>query len=76
MGKSHGVRIPDALLEQTGLSGEVEIVAEGNALVIRPRKEARLGWSAAFREMRKQGDDDLLDGGTSPTSWDDEEWDW
>jgi len=36
IGKSHGIRIPDALLEQAGLSGEVEISAEGNALVIRP----------------------------------------
>jgi antitoxin component of MazEF toxin-antitoxin module len=36
IGKSQGVRIPKALLEQAGLSGEVEITAEGNALVIRP----------------------------------------
>jgi antitoxin MazE len=61
IGNSQGICIPKPLLEQTGLSGEVEISAEGDALVIRPVKRPRAGWAAAFREMARRGDDALLD---------------
>ena len=44
IGNSQGIRIPKLLLEQTGLSGEVEISAEDDALVIRPvRRAGQLG---------------------------------
>jgi antitoxin MazE len=61
IGNSRGVRIPRPLLEQTGLSGEVDIFAQGNALVIRLVRRSREGWAAAFREMAARGDDALLD---------------
>jgi antitoxin MazE len=60
IGNSQGIRIPKPLLEQTGLHGEVEIRAENGSLVIRPVKKPRAGWAAAFREMRRRGDDALL----------------
>ena len=34
-----------------------------------------MAFSKAFHEMAKDRDDTLLDGYT-PTSWDDEEWEW
>ena len=77
IGNSRGVRIPKPLLEQTGLSGEVEISAEDNALVIRPAKRPRAGWAAAFQEMARRGDDALLDGAApSLSAWDEGEWEW
>jgi antitoxin MazE len=77
IGNSQGIRIPKLLLEQTGLSGEVEISAEENALVIRAARKPRAGWAAACREMAERGDDVLLDGGSpSSSSWDEEEWEW
>ena len=77
IGNSQGVRIPKPLLEQTGLSGEVEISAEDNALVIRPAKRPRASWAAAFREMARRGDDALLDGeAPSLSDWDEGEWEW
>ena len=35
IGNSHGIRIPQALLEQVGLTGNVEMTIEGNKLIIR-----------------------------------------
>ena len=40
LGNSQGIRIPKRVLEQTALRGEVEIHAEGDALVVRPVREA------------------------------------
>jgi len=77
IGNSHGIRIPKPLLEQTGLSGEVEISAEDDALVIRPVKRPRAGWAAAFQEMAHLGDDTLLDDmAPSLSDWDKDEWEW
>jgi antitoxin MazE len=77
IGNSLGIRIPKPLLEQIGLHGEVEISAEGDALVIRPARRPRAGWAAAFREMARRGDDALLDDAPpSLSGWDECEWDW
>ena len=55
IGNSHGIRIPKPLLEQTGLSGEVEISVQDNALVIKSTKKPRAGWAEAFEEMARRG---------------------
>jgi len=77
IGNSQGVRIPKALLEQTGLNGEVEIMAEDRALVIRSARRPREGWENAFRQMAQRGDDVLLDASSpSLSTWDRDEWEW
>ncbi len=77
IGNSRGIRIPKALLEQTGLKGEIEILVEDDALVIRSAKKPRAGWTEAFREMARHGDDKLLDpDAPSLSSWDEEELEW
>ena len=77
IGNSRGIRIPKPLLEQTGLSGEVEISAEDDALVVRPVKKPRAGWAAAFQQMARRGDDALLDDvPPSLSAWDEGEWEW
>jgi antitoxin MazE len=77
LGKSHVIRIPKALLEQTGLRGEVEIIARGETLIIGPARQPREGWAAAFDEMARRGDDALLDDAPpSLSSWDESEWEW
>ena len=77
IGNSRGIRIPKALLDQTGLQGEVEIKAQGESLVVVAVHSPRAGWEDAFREMALQGDDRLLDGDASTTeSFDAEEWEW
>jgi antitoxin MazE len=77
IGNSQGVRIPKLLLEETGLSGEVEIEAHDDTLVIRGAHPPRSGWEAAFAAMAAAGDDTLLDAVTPLAStWDAEEWEW
>jgi antitoxin MazE len=77
IGNSKGVRIPKPLIEQTGLSDEVTIEAEGNRLVIRAARRPRAGWAEAFRAMGAAGDDHLLDGDRMTLSeWDQREWQW
>ena len=75
IGNSRGIRIPKPLIEQTGLGEDVEIVVQGNALVISPVGRPRAGWVEAFRAMAGHGDDALLDE-ARPTRWDEDEWKW
>jgi antitoxin MazE len=77
IGNSQGIRIPKPLLEQAGLSGEVEITVKDGTLVIKRVRRPREGWAEAFKGMAERGDDALLDGETPGLSkWDEEEWEW
>lgn len=78
IGNSRGVRLPKALLEQSGIGEEVEVEVQDDALVLRAIKAgaARRGWSKAFQEMAARGDDQLLDPGATSTAWGEEEWEW
>jgi antitoxin MazE len=77
IGNSRGIRIRKVLLEQMGFPEEVDISAEGGALVIRPAKRPRAEWAAAFATGATRGDDRWLDE-THPTlsNWDQTEWEW
>ena len=75
IGNSRGIRIPRALLEQAGLTNEVEMSVEGNKLIIHPVRLLRHDWEARFAKMAEQGDDQLLDE-IIPSKWDEDEWEW
>lgn len=75
IGNSRGIRIPRTILEQAGLTDEVEMAVEGNKLIIQASRHPRQGWEERFADMVKQGDDQLLDE-APPTQWDEEEWTW
>jgi len=74
IGNSQGIRIPKLLLEQIGMSGEVEMVAENDCLILRSVSK-RHAWERQFEQMAVAGDDRLLDAET-PTHFDVEEWKW
>lgn len=77
IGNSQGVRIPKFFLEQSRLSDEIEMEADGNQIILRSPTVPRQGWEEAFREMAEQGDDELLDGEVVEASqWDQQEWEW
>ncbi|MBW1701543.1 MAG: AbrB/MazE/SpoVT family DNA-binding domain-containing protein [Deltaproteobacteria bacterium] len=77
IGNSQGIRIPKPLLEQTGITEDVELEAAKNQLVIRPISSARSGWEDAFRTMSENKDDLLIDGAENIShSWDTREWQW
>jgi len=75
IGNSRGIRIPRTLLEQAGLTDEIEMTVEGNRLIIHAAHQPRAGWATRFAEMAEKGDDHLLDEAIS-TQWDQDEWTW
>lgn len=77
IGNSQGIRIPKLLLEQVGLSGEVQVEVDNDRLILRSATGHRQGWDEHFQRMAQQGDDHLLDGeALLLTQWEDKEWEW
>lgn len=77
IGNSQGIRIPKPILERSGLSGEVELVARDGMLLVRPANGPRAAWAEAFRTMAANGDDRPVDAPPASSSrWDGEEWEW
>ena len=54
IGNSKGIGIPKLLIEQTGLTDEVTIEAEGNRLVIRAAREPRADGTRRSRRWRRR----------------------
>ena len=77
IGNSQGVRIPKALLEESGLRGEVDMSVQDGTLVNAPGRRSRQGWADAFRQMALHGDDALFYGDLATTeSLEEESWEW
>jgi antitoxin MazE len=76
IGNSQGLRIPKPILDQTGILDDVEIEVEEDQIIIRPFKNVREGWDAAFKMMGEKGDDELIIDENISHSWDEEEWQW
>ena len=76
IGNSKGLRIPKPILDQTGIMDDVEIEVEKDQIIIRPAKDVRDGWDAAFKAMGKKNDDELIIDENISHSWDEEEWQW
>ncbi len=78
IGNSQGVRIPKPVIEEIGLSGEIEMILDDNQIILRSADETRQGWDEAFENMAAQGDDQLLDQPEieQPSPWDSTEWTW
>jgi antitoxin MazE len=76
IGNAYGIRIPKLVMEQVGLTEEVEVEVQDNQIIIRPAHPPRYGWDAQFQAMAAQGDDRLLDEPLPATRWETEEWEW
>ncbi|RMF67612.1 MAG: AbrB/MazE/SpoVT family DNA-binding domain-containing protein [Alphaproteobacteria bacterium] len=75
IGNSQGIRIPKPLLEQSGITDEVELEIEDNKIIIHAAESLRRGWEEAFAAMAQHGDDILIDP-DAESDWDHEEWQW
>lgn len=63
IGNSRGVVIPKPLLSQAGLEEAVDMIVEGEAIVLRkPLRAAREGWAEAARGLAQKGGDVLVMG--------------
>lgn len=75
IGNSRGVRLPKPLIDEIGLSDEVELEVRQRSLIIRPVDGVRRGWAEAAQALGTSADAGLLDPVT-PTRFDDEDWTW
>ena len=75
IGNSRGVRLPKPLIEEAGLTEEVEIRAGNGQIVIARAVPPRAGWTEAARNLRERDEDRLLEPPTA-TRFDDGEWKW
>lgn len=57
IGNSQGIRIPKVLLEETGISGEVELETSPDGILIRNIKKPRGDWDAIFKKLADTDDD-------------------
>ncbi|MDR9417530.1 AbrB/MazE/SpoVT family DNA-binding domain-containing protein [Gracilimonas sp.] len=78
IGNSQGVRIPKPLIEESGITEEIEMILRDNEIVLRSAETIRKDWEASFEKMAEQGDDVLLDQEEIEKSsdWDETEWTW
>ena len=74
IGNSRGVRLPKIMIEQAGLSEDVELRVEAGQIVIAAPRVARAGWAEAARGAHAVGDDALES--TGSTRFDATEWEW
>lgn len=77
IGNSQGVRIPKIMLNDSRLDEDVELEICDEGILIRPAKNPRQNWEAAFREMADDDADELLiDEQDAPTGFEKESWRW
>lgn len=74
IGNSRGIRIPKALIEQSGLTRSIEITLRPDGLLISPARRPREGWAAAF--AAEGADRTLLIPDTIANDWDADGWHW
>lgn len=61
IGNSQGVRLPQAVIKQAGLEGELDLSVADGAVVIRPGRPSRRGWREAAAACRADDDATLAD---------------
>ncbi len=77
IGNSQGVRIPKILLEQSKLSGEVELEVKGESIIISPARKPREGWNEQFKQaIAEDGETEEIFGEQIKNRFDEEEWEW
>lgn len=75
VGNSRGIRLPKLVIEEAGLTEEVELRVRPGAIVIEPATGPRAGWAEAAKRMRARAEDRLLEP-PATTRFDREEWEW
>jgi len=60
IGNSKGLRLSKTILEKYDIGDIVNMRMEENYIIIEPITKPRSDWAKSFKEMRKNGDDELL----------------
>jgi antitoxin MazE len=75
IGNSQGVRLPKVLLEESRISGEVDLELHPDGILIRNAQKPRATWDQQFQAMAENDEDEMLDGPVF-TSFEKKEWQW
>ncbi|MBK9164427.1 MAG: AbrB/MazE/SpoVT family DNA-binding domain-containing protein [Acidobacteria bacterium] len=75
IGNSQGIRIPKMMLEETGISGEVDLHATPEGILIRKTKRPRGDWDTVFSRFA-ESDDELSEDIKASGAFDRKEWQW
>ena len=75
IGNSQGIRIPKMMLEEFGLSGEVQLVGHPDGILISRSKRPRGDWDAKFAQLGDM-DDDVPMEPRPATDFEEKEWKW
>jgi len=75
IGNSQGIRLPKMLLEESRITGEVELELHADGILIRNAELPRAGWDEAFRALADENEEEL-DVPAGTTSFDAKEWKW
>ncbi len=59
IGNSQGIRLPKSIIEQAGLTAQLELEVSEGAITIRAAKCPRQGWEQAATACAESGDDRL-----------------
>lgn len=60
IGNSKGIRLSKTLIEKYNIKDKIELIFEKGYFILKPISSPRKEWEAAFKEMNKNGDDQLL----------------
>lgn len=75
IGNSQGIRIPKTLLEETKITGEVELEACPDGILIRNIRKPRGDWNERFKQIADV-DDDQTAASPVDSKFDGKEWQW
>jgi len=75
IGNSQGIRIPKMMLEESGISGEVELEVQPEGILIRNISKPRSTWNAIFKSLEDSDEDSPLEP-NSATVFEKKEWQW
>lgn len=77
IGNSQGIRIPKTLLEQSQLSGEVDLELHDLGILIKKTRKPRENWEESFKSMAENDEDDVSQDGLGiQSAFDKEHWRW
>lgn len=74
IGNSKGIRIPAYILKECMINDRVQLDVVDGKIIITPIQCPRKNWSEKFREMRQNGDDELLIDEAVDADLEDSEW--
>ena len=75
IGNSQGIRIPKAVLEETKISGEVDLEVCPDGILIRNIRQPRSDWDERFKAAA-EFDDDLANDQRVSTDFEQKKWQW